>query len=63
MVAKTGLIHDYIKKVEDFQPDLVAVSVLESTYHLGLMLMNSIPKNKRSYKTIFGGVFATYAPD
>jgi len=63
VVAKTGLIHDYIKKVEDFQPDLVAVSVLESTYHLGLMLMNSIPKNKRSYKTIFGGVFATYAPD
>jgi radical SAM superfamily enzyme YgiQ (UPF0313 family) len=63
VVPKTGMISDYIKKVEDFQPDLVLVSVLESTYHLGLMLMESIPKTKRDYKTVFGGVFATYAPD
>jgi anaerobic magnesium-protoporphyrin IX monomethyl ester cyclase len=63
VVPKTGMISDYINKVEDFQPDLVLVSVLESTYHLGLMLMEAIPKTKRNYKTMFGGVFATYAPD
>jgi len=60
---KYGLISDYVNKIEDFQPDLVAVSVLESTYHLGLMLMESVAEKKRNYKTVFGGVFATYAPD
>jgi len=63
VVAKTGLISDYTNKVENFQPDLILVSVLESTYHLGIMLMESIHKNKRNFKTVFGGVFATYAPD
>jgi anaerobic magnesium-protoporphyrin IX monomethyl ester cyclase len=63
VVPKTGMINDFIHKIETYQPDLVAVSVLESTYDLGLDLMKVIPEKLRTYKTIFGGVFATYAPD
>jgi len=63
VVPKTGIVKDFNQKVENFKPDLVAVSVLESTYDLGLELMKSIPKKTRTFKTIFGGVFATYAPE
>ena len=58
---KNGIIKDFKKKVSDFNPDLIIVSVLESTYFLALELLKSIPEEKRNYKTLFGGVFATYA--
>ena len=60
---KTGIEEDFKKKIETFQPDLILVSVLESTYFLAINLLNLIPKNERKYKTLFGGVFATYAAD
>ena len=60
---KTGIVEAFKNKVLDFNPDLILVSVLESTYFLALELLNSVPKNKRNYKTLFGGVFATYASD
>lgn len=60
---KNGIINNFQKKVAEFNPDLIIVSVLESTYYLALDLLNSIPLNKRKYKTLFGGVFATYAAD
>ena len=59
---KRGIVEDF-KKVLTFQPDLILVSVLESTYYLALDLLKSIPESKRNYKTLFGGVFATYAAD
>ena len=49
--------------MRQFKPDLIIVSVLESTYYLAIELLRSIPENKRNYKTLFGGVFATYASD
>jgi anaerobic magnesium-protoporphyrin IX monomethyl ester cyclase len=63
VIPKTGMIKDFNKQVEDFRPDLVAVSVLESTYDLGLELMKTIPKKNKTFKTMFGSVFATYAPE
>ena len=60
---KTGIIKDFKEKVSSFNPDFILVSVLESTYYLALELLKSIPENKRKYKTLFGGVFATYAAD
>jgi len=60
---KFGIREDFIKKVQDFKPDLVLVSVLESTYLLAIELLNSIPDKDRKYKTMFGGVFATYGAD
>ena len=60
---KVGIRDDFIKKVEVFKPDLILVSVLESTYFLSIDLLNSIPKKNKNYKTLFGGVFATYASE
>ena len=51
---KRGIVEDFKKKVLTFQPDLILVSVLESTYYLALDLLKSIPESKRNYKTLFG---------
>lgn len=58
--AKTGILEDFKRKVEAYDPDLIAVSVLESTYFLGLNLLRALT---RRYPTLMGGVFATYAPE
>ena len=60
---KIGIVESFKKKVETFNPDLILVSVLESTYFLAIDLLKSVSKNKRNFKTLFGGVFATYASD
>ena len=39
---KTGIIKDFQKKVSDFNPDLILVSVLESTYYLAIDLLKSM---------------------
>jgi anaerobic magnesium-protoporphyrin IX monomethyl ester cyclase len=55
------MIPDLRNKVESFQPDLIAVSALEDTYHLGLALLEAI----RDYRipNLVGGVFPTFAPE
>jgi len=58
---KSGIVEAFKKKVATFKPDLILVSVLESTYYLAIDLLKSIPEKDRTYKTFFGGVFATYA--
>ena len=58
---KNGIVEAFKKKVRTFQPDLILVSVLESTYYLAIDLLKAIPEKDRTYKTFFGGVFATYA--
>ncbi len=60
---KWGIKEDFVKKVQEFKPDLILVSVLESTYFLAINLLNSVPQKDRNYKTLFGGVFATFASD
>jgi anaerobic magnesium-protoporphyrin IX monomethyl ester cyclase len=60
---KIGIKEDFLKKIRDFKPDLIICSVLESTYYLAIQLLEAVPKNEVTYKTIFGGVFATYAPE
>ena len=44
-----------------FQPDLIAVSTTETTFHRGLTLISEIRDLK--ILNIFGGVFCTFAPD
>ncbi|MDB4157381.1 B12-binding domain-containing radical SAM protein [Candidatus Pelagibacter sp.] len=58
---KNGIVEAFKKKVATFKPDLILVSVLESTYYLAIDLLKAIPEKDRTYKTFFGGVFATYA--
>ena len=60
---KWGIKEDFNKKIDQFKPDIILCSVLESTYYLAMMLLESIPKEKRKYKTLFGGVFATFASE
>jgi len=60
---KIGIKEDFIKKIKEFKPDLILVSVVESTYFLAIDLLDSVPENDKSYKTLFGGVFATYAAE
>lgn len=51
---------DLIFKVEEFKPDLIAVTSTESTFFLAIQLLKSI--RKYNIPTILGGVFATFAP-
>ncbi len=57
----TNMLEDLIKKVETFQPDLIAMSAVEDTFPLGIRLLNSI--RHFEIPTILGGVFATFAPN
>ena len=52
---------DFLNKVNEFNPDLIAVSVTEDTYKLGLSLLENI--NDLRILTVFGGVFPTFAPE
>lgn len=60
----TNMYDDFIAKVETFSPDLIAISVTESTFLRGISVLNylrSIKKN--NILTIMGGVFPTFAPE
>ncbi len=61
--AKNGIREDFVTKIQTFKPDLIICSSLESTYLLALQLLNSVPEKDKKYKTLFGGVFPTYAAD
>tara|TARA_Y100000031_G_scaffold141677_1_gene170435 strand:+ start:137 stop:1687 length:1551 start_codon:yes stop_codon:yes gene_type:complete len=63
VTPKSGIFEDFKSKVEKFNPDLIAVSVLESTYSLGLSLIDYIHDSRKEYYVLFGGVFATYASE
>jgi len=56
---ETNMVEDFRRKVEDYQPDLLAFSVVENTWRLAEALINAIDGD---IKTIVGGVFATFAP-
>lgn len=51
---------DFQKKVESFKPDLIAVSVVENTYCIGLRMIQALPNRP---KVLFGGVFATHGTE
>jgi radical SAM superfamily enzyme YgiQ (UPF0313 family) len=54
-------IEDFKKKVAEFKPDLIGISVVEDTWPQGKRLIEAV----RDYPApvIVGGVFATLAPD
>ncbi len=58
---KTTVFEDLKKKVETFHPTLLAISATESTFLLGIKLLQSICHH--NILTILGGVFATFAPE
>jgi radical SAM superfamily enzyme YgiQ (UPF0313 family) len=60
----TNMYDDFVRKVDEFSPDLIAMSATESTYLRGIALLRHLrfAKNRRVL-TVLGGVFATFAPE
>ena len=56
------MLNDFVRKVEEFGPDLIAVSVVENTYPVGRAMIRALPEKLRSTPIMWGGVFATFAP-
>jgi radical SAM superfamily enzyme YgiQ (UPF0313 family) len=58
---KGDMFEDLRAKVKDFKPNLIALSVLEGTYRMGLKMLEAI----KDYKipVVVGGVLPTIAPD
>lgn len=61
-IHKTDLIKDFHKKIEDFNPDLMAISVVENTYSTAKQMIKSLPDKMKKIPIMWGGVFATFAP-
>jgi anaerobic magnesium-protoporphyrin IX monomethyl ester cyclase len=59
-VKKGDMYQDFIEKVSSYDPDLIAISLLENTYDLGMKLLECIPNE---IPVLAGGVFATYGTD
>ena len=63
-IKLTNMYDDFAKKVEDFQPTLIAMTVTESTFIRGIKLLDHLRfRKKYNILTIVGGVFATFAPE
>ncbi len=58
---ETDMLEDFRRKVEEFQPDLLAVSMVEDTYNIGLSMLDKVSDIRPL--TIAGGVFPTAAPE
>lgn len=54
------MIADFQKKIDEFQPDLLAISVVENTYPVARSMIRSL---RKKVPTLWGGVFATFAPE
>ena len=57
----TDMLNDFRQEIEEFQPDLIAVSVVEPTFLLGMRLLESV--EDYNAPTIVGGVHAIFAPE
>lgn len=59
--SKTGLYDDFVKKINDYKPDMILCSVVEDTFFQAVKLMSLI--KDKNIPRLFGGVFITAAPD
>lgn len=57
----SNVFKDFEDEVQEFAPDLLALSCTEDMVHLGIALLQRVKKHK--VLTIMGGVFPTFAPD
>ena len=56
----TNMYGDFVKMVDDFAPDLIALSCVEPTYRMSLRLIEQIKECETP--VVFGGVFASFSP-
>ena len=59
--SKGDVFAGFREKVQEFNPDLIAVTATESTFLLGTTLLRAVRETTR-IPTVLGGVFATFAP-
>jgi len=57
----TDPLSDFKAKVDTFSPDLIAMSVTEDMYPIGITLLKSLGRDRPP--VLAGGVFPTFAPD
>ena len=57
----SNAVEDFKSVVRDFAPDLIAMSVTEDMYPIGVTLLSALGSNRP--KVVAGGVFPTFAPD
>ncbi len=57
----SDMLSDLAKKVDEFKPDLIAVSLLESIYPIALTMFEVI--ENYDIPVLVGGVFAMHAPE
>ncbi len=60
-LKESSMEHDFVDKVKTYQPDLIAVSVLECLYQTAVSLLKAIEDS--NIPAIVGGVFSTFAPE
>lgn len=60
-LKENDIYEDLIKKVSDFKPDLIGITIVEDTYNLVLSLLESI--ENFNIPVIAGGVFVTFSPE
>ena len=58
---KSDLIGDFARKVDEFRPDLMVVSVVEDTFLQAVALLDAV--KDAEIPSIMGGVFVTAAPE
>ena len=58
---ETDMYEDLVKKVGTYKPNLIAITLVEDTYGLGMSLLDAI----KDYEVpvIAGGVFVTFSPE
>ncbi|MDB5810208.1 MAG: Radical superfamily enzyme YgiQ family [Betaproteobacteria bacterium] len=59
---KQDMLDDFVRTVDEYNPDLIAISVVENTYPIGRAMIRALPEKLRSIPVMWGGVFATFAP-
>ena len=60
--SKGNVFAGFRKKVQEFSPDLIAVTSTESTFLLATTLLKAVRDKGHPIPTVLGGVFATFAP-
>ena len=58
----TNAFEEFVKEVEMYDPQLIAVSSTEDMFPLGIKLLSKLPKKSRP-PVIIGGMIATFGPD
>ena len=61
MKRRNELFSDFRNAIKSYHPDLIAVSMVEDAFYLGISLLNSI--QDLNIPNIVGGVFPTFAPE